>query len=188
MPLRLVGNPHPRWTRLAATGAAVAACTVALAQSGIGTRMSFPAGFPEDFVLYDRDEDDAKATVQLRYANRIARDAARAGLELPAGSVLIAANHTVAVDPGTGKPQRDSAGRLVAGAVQSYAGMEARNGWSETVPAGLRNGQWHYALFSAERRRSESFDQADCLRCHLPKAKDSYVFTIKALREAAQRP
>jgi hypothetical protein len=149
--------------------------------------MRFPATFPHGFTAYERVDDDRNATVQQRYANAAAWQAARAGLALPAGSILLVVTHAAATDAATGQPQRDAGGRLVPGAVRGYAGMESQPAWGQSIPASLRNGDWHYALFDAERRLRESVDQAECLACHRPRAADGYVFTLQALRAAAQR-
>ncbi len=157
------------------------------APARLATRMRFPATFPHGFTAYERVDDDRGATVQQRYANAAAWQAARAGLALPAGSILLVVTHAAAKDPASGQPQRDADGRLVPGAVRGYAGMESQPSWGEAIPAPLRNGDWHYALFDAERRVRESVDQAECLACHRPRAADGFVFTLQALRAAAQR-
>jgi Cytochrome P460 len=149
------------------------------------TRMSFPGDFPGSFLLYETVDDVENATVLKRYANRRAAQAAGAGQALPEGSVLIVANHTAEPDPATSKPRRDAGGRLVAGAVRSYSGMELRAGWGMAVPQALRNGDWHYASFGADRTGVAAMNQSPCLACHRPVAQDSYVFTLKTLREAA---
>jgi cytochrome c553 len=164
-----------------------AAAAAPAAAARVATKMSFPATFPDGFVLYERLDHDAGATVELRYANRVAWKAAQAGQALTAGSVILVANHAALVDPATGKPQRDGNGRLVPGPATSFTGMEARAGWGVDIPVLLRNGDWHYALFGADRRVREAINQAECLACHRPQAKDSYVFTMKALGAAAAR-
>ena len=82
--------------------------------------------------------------------------------------------------------EHDAQGKPVAGKVLSYAAMSARAGWGTEVPLLLRNGDWDYALFDANRVRRDGLNQAQCLACHKPIAADSYVFTMKQLREAAQ--
>jgi hypothetical protein len=63
--------------------------------------------------------------------------------------------------------------------------MESRVGWGNTIPTLLRNGDWDYALFSAEGTRRNELNQAPCLACHKPQEANSYVFTLDALRKAA---
>ena len=71
---------------------------------------------------------------------------------------------------------------------EAVAAMEARAGWGAAVPALLRNGNWDYALFDANRVRNDRLNQAPCLACHKPQAASSFVFTLPALRERAARP
>jgi Cytochrome P460 len=155
--------------------------------SPLPTQMSFPSGFSEGFLLYETVDDADNAVVLRRYANRAAVQAARAGQPLPEGSVIIVAAHAAEADPATNKPRRDPGGRLVAGAVRSYSGMESRTGWGAAVPQAIRNGDWHYASFGADRNGVAAMNQSPCLACHQPVAHDSYVFTLKTLREAAGR-
>jgi hypothetical protein len=49
----------------------------------------------------------------------------------------------------------------------------------------LRNENWDYALFAADGKRHDELNEAQCLACHMPKAADSYVFTMKQLHEAS---
>jgi cytochrome c553 len=142
----------------------------------LSSRMQFPAGFPQGYTLYDREDDIAAGQTQLRYANHIAMQAARSGLPLPSGAIILAVNH--ALQPG----EPPTPGRLL-----SYAGMAAQAGWGDEVPPLLRNGDWQYALFDAAGVRREPAQQAACLACHKPLAADNHMFTWKALRAAAQR-
>ena len=103
-----------------------------------------------------------------------AAKAARKGEKLPHGSVIISVNYTA---------QKDAVGNDVAGPVQSYAGMESRKDWGKDIPLLLRNENWDYALFTADGKRHDELNQAQCLACHKPRESDSYVFTLKQLRE-----
>lgn len=140
--------------------------------STLVAKMVMPAEFPAGYTLYETITDRASGSVTRRYANSTALVAARASKPFPHGSIIIVANHQIA------------SGSTVVGPAQSYAGMESRAGWGADVPALIRNGDWGYALFTADRQRRDTVDQAQCLACHKPKASDSYVFTLKALSNA----
>jgi cytochrome c553 len=133
------------------------------------SRMGFPAGFPQDFVMYHEEVDAANNSVKRSYANHAAVNAARAGKPLPAGSAIVVENR--------------SAKDGVPGQVNSYAAMESRAGWGDGVPEILRNGDWSYALFDAQRNLRADFNYARCLACHKPKADSSYVFGIESIRK-----
>jgi cytochrome c553 len=151
----------------------------AKAVPAIPSRATLPRDFPTNYTVYETVKDAESGTVTKRYANTIALRAAHAGTALPDGSVIIVTNELAKPDP---------AGKAKVGEVRSYAVMEARAGWGASVPALLRNGNWDYAVYGADRVRKDGLNQALCLACHRPAAADSYVFTLKALRGAASKP
>jgi len=162
------------WASLPASPAAAAPGQPA-ASAAIHSRMTFPANFPAGFTAYQTVVEDRVLT--RRYANAAAWKAAHAGQRLSDGSVILQVTY---------KAEKDAAGRDVAGAAQSYTGMEARAGWGADIPTLLRNENWDYALFAADGRRRDELNQAQCLACHKPLAADGYVFTLKQLRAAAK--
>jgi cytochrome c553 len=126
------------------------------------SRMTFPAGFPKDFVVYHEEADADKKPKKRAYVNRAALNAARAGQPLPSGSIIVVENSN-------------------AGAVTSYAAMESREGWGKEIPEILRNGDWSYALFNAKRELRADVNYARCLACHKPEAASSFVFGLKEI-------
>jgi cytochrome c553 len=138
--------------------------------AAIHSRMVFPAAFPEGFTLYETTDPEPDGSFAKRYANELALRSLREGKPLAQGATLIVAN---LANP------RD---------VSSYAGMQSRAGWGADVPVLLRNDDWDYAMFGADRARRDTLNQAPCLACHKPQAADSFIFTIKALRARAARP
>jgi cytochrome c553 len=127
--------------------------------------MVFPAEFPKGFTVYRTDQESGQPTVSRFYANTTALEAARAGKGLPDGSIIIVEN--------------SSAGKPV-----SYSAMEARAGWGQELPQILRNGTWSYALFNAQRVRTDRPNYALCFGCHKAVESDSYVFSLKQLRQS----
>jgi cytochrome c553 len=168
-------------------GPATSAVDTATASMLPPSKMGFPDGFPNGYTVYETVVDLDNGQLTRRYANRSAMQAARAGLPLPAGSAIVVANYAVLTDAATRQPVRDAAGLPLAGAIQSYAGMASREGWGTGIPALLRNADWNYALFASDGSPRAQINQATCLACHKPLAKDSFVFTLKALREAAAK-
>ena len=73
------------------------------------SRVSFPASFPKDFVMYTEELDADKHSTKRSYANHVALAAARAGKELPPGSIIVVENGA----PGAA----------------TYAAMESEKGW-----------------------------------------------------------
>jgi cytochrome c553 len=153
--------------------------------AAVPTHMQLPPKFPEGFVRYQVHADAAQGHVARRYANQAALKAVRDGKPLPVGAVLVTATHALSLDA-SGKPLLDARSQPIAGALQSYAGMEVGAGWGAAVPAVLRNGDWNYALFGPDGKRRDNANHAACLACHKPMASDSHVFTMKALRDFAK--
>lgn len=155
--------------------------------AAIPSRMAFPVGFPQGFREYRREDDAASRSVTVSWANAPAWAAAAAGQPLPDGSIVIVASHAAEADA-NGALKRDAQGRLVAGPAQSYSGMQAQAGWGAEVPPLLRNGNWHYALFSAAGEPRGGALHPRCLACHQPQAANSHVFGLGMLQAAARRP
>jgi cytochrome c553 len=144
----------------------------------IASQLRLPADFPHGFTVYETVVSSEDRLVIKRHANTAALQAAREGRPLPDGAMLVVVNHALA---------HDSQGQPVAGAVRGYSAMAARADWGAQVPELLRNGNWDYALFNAQGARDQKLNPAPCLACHKPMADDSFVFTMKALREHALR-
>jgi len=163
------------WSSLPATPApAPGSAGAAPAGPAVPSRMTMPANFPVGFTVYQTESE--QGTITRRYANTIAWQAAKAGRPLPSGSILFQVSY---------QAEKDSTGKEVAGAVQSYSAMESRTGWGTTIPVLLRNGDWDYALFGADGKRRDQLNQAPCLACHKPQEANSFVFTLEKLRKAA---
>lgn len=125
------------------------------------SQLQFPAKFPQAFVAYAETKADDGALKSRSYINQGALAAARQREPLPNGTTIVVENYA-------------------NGAVVSYAAMGSKDGWGDGVPELLRNGDWSYALFDAQKQRRD-FNYARCLACHKPKADTSYVFGYEDL-------
>jgi len=146
------------------------------------TRMNFPEGYKETFTRYHTINFPASRQVRHFFANKAAVQAARAGAALPDGSVLLAEVHSAKLDA-DGKPVVGADGFFVADRLLFYTAMAREAGWGTDIPAMLRNEDWNYAAFSAEKQ-PRGINQAECLACHKPLEKSSYAFTLKELAQA----
>jgi cytochrome c553 len=179
-----IQNLAAYWTSLPPSGNGHAAAEPAMLARR--SHMDFPTGFPKGFTPYRTDEDAAAGSVSTFFANETATRAARAGEPLPAGSVFVVAMSRAKVDADK-KPLKDAAGHLVAEAPGFYSAMEARADLGQGMPELLRNGDWTYALFDAKKQRQDQSNYAMCLGCHKSVASDSYVFTLKELKEKLKK-
>ena len=59
-------------------------------------------------------------------------------------------------------------------------------GWGREIPEMLRNEDWNYAVFTPARQPRPGVNQAECLACHKPLGKSSFVFTLDRLAAAAR--
>jgi cytochrome c553 len=157
-----VGNLAAYWSGVPAGGGAAAHGGEDPAAEFRKSRMNFPADYPKGFVQYTETKDAASGSSSRSFANRAAQTAAHAGKPLPQGSIIVVENYD-------------------KGELKSYAAMESRAGFGDGVPDVLRNGDWSYALFSAQKERRD-FNYAKCLACHAPKKDASYVFGLEQLK------
>src|SRR5262249_33280829 len=132
------------------------------------SHMGFPREFPDGFVLYLTANNAEQKTVRKTYINAIGFAAARAGKPLPDGSVVISAIYAPRLGPDQ-RPIMNKDGTWAIDKLNAYAGMEARAGWGQDIPALLRNATWNYTLFRADKTARDS-NQATCLACHKPQA------------------
>lgn len=144
-----------------------------------------PAGYPSGFTMYQTVNRPDIGQVRYLHANAVALEAARAGLPLPAGSVLVLEQHAARLDAEK-KPLTGADGFFQPERLLAYAVMHSGAGWGATIPEMLRNGDWHYAVFNADKQPRPGVNQAECLACHKPLDKSSYVFSWEPLKAAAR--
>jgi cytochrome c553 len=149
------------------------------------SRVAFPEGYKESFVKYHTINFPATKQVRYYYANRAAVAAAQSGKPLPDGSYLFA--EVYAAKLGADKnPEKGADGFFVPEKLLAYTAMQSGAGWGSGFPEMLRNGDWNYAVFTTDKQQRPGVNQAECLACHKPLDKESYVFTLKQLSGAAK--
>lgn len=102
---------------------------------------------------------------------------------IAARSVLFAEVYAAKLDADK-KPVMGSDGFYVADKLVAYSAMAREAGWGKDIPEMLRNADWNYAVFTSDRQHRPGVNQAECLACHKPLHKVSYVFTLKQLAES----
>ncbi len=148
------------------------------------TRLKFPEGYQNGFVLYDTISFPDRNQVRKYYANSAAIEAARAGKPMPSGAYLFVEVFGAKMDADK-KPVKGADGHFEADKLMFYTGMETQPGWGSEFPEMLRNGDWNYAVFLADKTVRPGVNQAECLACHKPLDQDSFLFTKKALQAKA---
>jgi len=166
-------------------GASNAATKSAFLPALVKTNATLPANYKTTFTMYQTVNRADNNQVRYLYANDVALRAAREGKSLPDGSLLVLEQHAARLGP-DGKPVTGSDGFYVAEKFLAYTVMERGAGWGRDIPENLRNEDWHYAAYSPARELRPA-NQAECLACHKPLDRDSYLFSIKALTETAKK-
>jgi cytochrome c553 len=144
------------------------------------SNVAFPEGYQSSFVKYHTINFPATRQVRYYYANPAAVQAAKAGRPLPDGSVLFTEVYAAKLDADK-KPVTGADGFFVAEKLIFYTAMASGAGWGADIPEMLRNANWHYAVFTLDKKPRPGVNQAECLACHKPLDAASYVFTLKEL-------
>lgn len=148
------------------------------------TAVKFPAN-QASLVKYATINFPETAQVRHYYANDVAVAAAKAGKPLPDGSSILVEVYAARLD-GQKKPVMGADGSFVADRLSFYAVMVREAGWGGDIPEILRNENWNYAMFNADKQPRPRTNHAECFACHKPLDKESYLFTLKQLSAAAQ--
>jgi plastocyanin len=59
--------------------------------------------------------------------------------------------------------------------------MEKRTGWGTEYADDIRNGEWEYAAFGADRKLNEKANYKGCFQCHKPHEKMDYVISYSQI-------
>ncbi|MGH8743012.1 MAG: cytochrome P460 family protein [Burkholderiales bacterium] len=152
-----------------------------VAKSGV----TFPEDYKDTFTKYLTINFPATKQVRYYYANKAAVAAAKAGKPLPDGSELFVEVYSAKLDADN-KPVMGSDGFYEADKLLLFTAMAREAGWGKDIPDMLRNEDWNYAIFNADKQHRAGVNQAECLACHKPLDKVSYTFTLKQLTEVAK--
>jgi cytochrome c553 len=145
------------------------------------TNVEIPADFKTKFVQYHKLNIPESQQLKIYYANDVAMNATKAGKPLPDGSIIVAEVFAIKLDENR-KPLLDANGLFVPDRLLVHSAMAREANWGTDFPELLRNENWNYALLSKDLKpHPVPVNQAECLACHKPEAKSSYLFTYKGL-------
>jgi len=122
-------------------------------------------------------------TAQYRkyYATVAAIKALRNGEPIPSGSVITTVKYRAKLDA-QGNPLKHDNGRFVRGELIGFSVMEKRTGWGAEYPAEIRNGEWEFQEFTADRKPNDKADLLTCFQCHRSQAKKEFLFTFDQIK------
>jgi Cytochrome P460 len=166
--------------KTAAGAAALSVLTLSGTVWAGGDKVMFPANYAEGVLYTTVDRADNKQYREL-WATRAAVEAAKKGEPLPSGTVLTLVQYKAQLDA-QGNPVKDDKGRFVKGDLVAYTVMEKRTGWGTEYPDTVRNGEWEYQAFTADRKVNEKANLAACFGCHKPHADKDFVFSMAKIK------
>jgi hypothetical protein len=148
-------------------------------------RISLPPGYRADDLLYAIIDRPDGITRKL-YVSPAALDAVRRGEDFPDGAQIVVEAFDAARDA-NGSPMRDSAGRLIPGAMRPEIHVaETRSTWRmEDLASSARLGNFNFAAFDAATGGHNGEFIADCFSCHDQAARTGFVFTRRELQAYA---
>ena len=169
----------------AVTLAAMAVSVMAMQVRAGGDKIAFPENFAQGAMYTTVDRADNKQFREL-FVTPAAIEAAKKGEPLPSGTVITIVQYKAQVDA-QGNPVKDADGRFIKGDLIGYGVMEKRAGWGAEYPPEIRNGEWEYQAFTADRKVNEKANLTGCFQCHkpLPSSQD-FVFSYEKMKAAAK--
>ena len=172
-------------TRSLAILAAVAAgaSLTAAAQTPGPNRVAYPENWNQGVLYATVDRHDIKQYREL-WTTKPAVDAVKAGKPIPHGTVLTLVQYKAKVDD-KGVPTRDANGRFEKGEIVAYTVMQKGEGWGAAYPEDIRNGDWDYQVFNAEKKVNDKANLKGCFQCHKPHAGQDFVISLARLSGTA---
>jgi hypothetical protein len=174
-------------SKLTVAGIALSVAALALAaqvRAG-GDRVAFPESYAKGVVYLTLDKPDNKQ-VREYFTSPAAAEAAKKGAPLPDGTVITVVQYAAQLDA-QGNPTKDPNGRFAkTGNIVGYTVMEKRAGWGAAYPENVRNGDWEYQAFRADKTANPNANLSACFNCHLPQASKDFLYTHDSLKVAAK--
>jgi Cytochrome P460 len=168
----------------AALGTIAVSMLAAQVRAG-GDKVAFPENHAGGTLYTTVDRPDNKQYRELFVSPPAALEAAKKGEPLPSGTVLTLVQYAAKLDP-QGAPEKDANGRFIKTNIVAYTVMEKRTGWGSEYPDNVRNGEWEYQAFKADKTPNTGANLTACFNCHKPLDKQDFVFSYDKLKAAAK--
>lgn len=162
--------------------ALLAAVVLAVGARAGGENVKFPEDYAKGVLYTTVDRADNKQYREL-YSTPEAIAALKAGQPIPSGTVLTLVQYKAKLDA-AGNPEKDANGRFIKGELVAYTVMEKRTGWGTEYPDDIRNGEWEYQAFKADKTVNDKANLKNCFTCHKPYDKQDFVFSFEAMKNA----
>jgi Cytochrome P460 len=170
---------------VAAALAVLAGLAISVQVRAGGDKVAFPENYAKGVLYGTVDRPDIKQYREF-YATPETVAALRKGDPIPSGTVLTMVQYKAELDA-QGNPLKDANGRFVKGDLAGFTVMEKRTGWGIQYPAELRNGEWEYQAFTADKKVNDKRNLTECFQCHKPLDNQDYVFAYDKLKAEAAK-
>jgi hypothetical protein len=162
--------------------AAMAAVSLTVAVRAGGDKVTFPDNYAKGVLYTTVDRPDNKQYREL-YSTPEAIAALKAGQPIPSGTVLTLVQFKAVLNA-AGEPEKDANGRFMKGDLIGYTVMEKRAGWGAEYAEDIRNGEWEYQAFKADKTPNDKAVLKNCFTCHKPLDKQDFVFSFDKMKMA----
>ena len=140
--------------------------------------IEYPEGYEQTFTNYlSLDRTQNPDQIIRLFGNDIAMQGPDDDGKLPYGSVLVAEVYKAKKDA-DGKVLTSALGRRIRGDLALIAVMQREEGWGESYPESLRNGNWDFAAFKPNGEVADKNLDA-CRACHAPLKSMNHVFSYE---------
>lgn len=162
----------------------VALCLVLTAFVAAPTRadgIALPKDYKTSFTNYlSLDRTQNADQIMRMFGNDKLLAAAKAGKELPDGSVIVGEIYKAKVGA-DGKPIVSSLGRRIRDKLALVVVMEKRAGFGKDLPEELQNEGWDFAAFKPDGTDAGK-DLNACRACHAPLKETQHLFSIEHMK------
>lgn len=165
---------------LAVAGLVAVAASVAVRAGG--DKIAFPEDYAKGVLYTTVDRADNKQYREL-YSTPAAIAAVKSGQPIPSGTVLTLVQFKAKLNA-AGEPEKDGSGRFIKGDLIGYTVMEKRAGWGTEYGDDVRNGEWEYQAFKADKSVNDKANLKNCFTCHKPLDKQDFVFSFDKMKGA----
>src|SRR6476646_4682232 len=163
--------------------AALAAVSLTVAVRAGGDKVVFRENYAKGVLYTTVARPDNKQYREL-YTSKAAIDAVKAGQPIPDGTVITMVNYKAKLNA-AGEPEKDANGRFIkTDELAGIAVMEKRAGWGAEYPDDVRNGEWEYQAFKADKTVNDKANLRGCFTCHKPLDKQDFVFSFDKMKTA----
>lgn len=144
--------------------------------------------FPDDFangVRWMVVNKPATKQVHELFAVPAAIQAAHRDQPMPSGVVFTLVRYAAHLNT-QGSPIAGPGGFYLRAELLGFGVMEKRTGWGREYPDVLRNGEWEYRVFTADRKPDPSRSLTACFECHKSQANQDFVHAYDKLKHAGR--